>query len=106
MKINNVLTAKFIKRPNRFVAYVYLNDEEIKVHVPNTGRCREILIPDTTVVLRAGTNPNRKTKYDLIAAYKNDKLINIDSQVPNAVVEEALKNKKIEPLVKFNNIKR
>ena len=49
MKINNVLTAKFIKRPNRFVAYVYLNDEEIKVHVPNTGRCREILIPDTKI---------------------------------------------------------
>ncbi|GAB6151243.1 hypothetical protein JCM1406_24130 [Clostridium novyi] len=42
MKINNVLTAKFIKRPNRFVAYVYLNNEEVKVHVPNTGRCREI----------------------------------------------------------------
>lgn len=106
MKINNVLTAKFIKRLNRFIAYVYLNDEEIKVHVPNTGRCREILVPDTTVVLREGTNPNRKTKYDLIAAYKNDKLINIDSQVPNAVVEEALKNKKVLPLVKFNNIKR
>ncbi|KGM94001.1 XRE family transcriptional regulator [Clostridium novyi A str. 4552] len=106
MKINNVLTAKFIKRPNRFVAYVYLNNEEIKVHVPNTGRCREILVPDTKVVLREGTNPNRKTKYDLIAAYKRDKLINIDSQIPNAVVEEALKNKKIQPLVKFNNIKR
>lgn len=106
MKINNVVTAKFIKRPNRFVAYVYLNGEEVKVHVPNTGRCREILIEDTTVVLREGTNPNRKTKYDLIAAYKEDKLINIDSQIPNAVVEEGLKNKKIKKLEKFNNIKR
>lgn len=94
MKINNIIKAKFIKRPNRFIAYVQLNNEEIKVHVPNTGRCKEILIPGTTVILREGKNPNRKTQYDLISAYKEHKLINIDSQIPNYVVEEALKNKK------------
>ncbi|AYF53976.1 DNA/RNA nuclease SfsA [Clostridium botulinum C] len=106
MKINNIIKAKFIKRPNRFIAYVELNNEEIKVHVPNTGRCKEILIPGTTVILREGKNPNRKTQYDLISAYKEHKLINIDSQIPNYVVEEALKNKKIKTLNKFYNIKR
>src|SRR3712207_4861167 len=106
MKINNITKAKFIKRPNRFIAYVQLNNEEIKVHVPNTGRCKEILIPGTTVILREGKNPNRKTQYDLISAYKEHKLINIDSQIPNYVVEEALKNKKIKTLNKFYNIKK
>ncbi|PJI08243.1 MULTISPECIES: DNA/RNA nuclease SfsA [Clostridium] len=103
---NAVVKAKFVKRPNRFVAYVMLNNQEIMVHVPNTGRCREILIPDCTVVLREGSNPDRKTKYDLIGAYKGDKFINIDSQIPNKVVEEALRNKKIPNLTKYNTIMR
>ncbi len=103
---NNTIKAKFIKRPNRFIAYVNLNGEEIMVHVPNTGRCREILIPKSTVILKEGKNPNRKTKYDLIAGYKDNKIINIDSQVPNYVVEEALKNFKIKELKHYPIIKR
>lgn len=103
---NNIITAKFIKRPNRFIAHVKIDGEEQIVHVPNTGRCKEILTEGTTVVLAEGKNINRKTKYDLIAGYKKDKLINIDSQVPNAVVEEALKNKKISFLKKYIIIER
>ncbi|MCY6372789.1 DNA/RNA nuclease SfsA [Clostridium ganghwense] len=103
---SNIIKAEFIKRPNRFIAYVKLNEEEIVVHVPNTGRCREILIPGSTVILREGKNPNRKTKYDLIGGYKNNKFINIDSQVPNHVVDEALKNSKIEKLKNYPIIKR
>ena len=107
MKYNSVIRkAIFLRRPNRFQAYVILDDEELLVHVPNTGRCREILKEGCTVLLRKGTTPNRKTPYDLIAAYKGEVLINIDSQIPNKVVEEALRNKKIEKLVKFNNISR
>lgn len=107
LKIENaVVKAEFVRRPNRFQAYIKLNNEEIMVHVPNTGRCKEILIPGCTVVLREGNNPNRKTKYDLIGAYKGDKFINIDSQIPNKVVEEALKNKKISNLMKYNVIMR
>lgn len=100
----NIYEAIFISRPNRFNAIVLLNDEEIVVHVPNTGRCKEILIKGTKVFLREENNPNRKTKYDLIAAYKGDILINIDSQIPNKVVNEALLNKKIKELEKFNII--
>ena len=107
MKYNSVIRkAIFLRRPNRFQAYVVLDDEELLVHVPNTGRCREILKEGCTVLLRKGTTPNRKTPYDLIAAYKGEVLINIDSQIPNKVVEEALINKKIEKLVNFNNISR
>ncbi|WMJ80033.1 DNA/RNA nuclease SfsA [Clostridium sp. MB40-C1] len=103
---NNILRAEFIKRPNRFIAHVKLNGEEIIVHVPNTGRCKEILIPGATIILKEGKNPNRKTKYDLIAGYKDGKLINIDSQVPNYVVDEALKNSRIDKLKNYTIIQR
>lgn len=103
---NNFYKAKFIKRPNRFNAQVMLDNEIITVHVPNTGRCRELLKEDAIVILREELNPNRKTKYDLVAVYKGEVLINIDSQVPNKVVEEALKNEKIDKLKKYNIISR
>ncbi|NMM64118.1 DNA/RNA nuclease SfsA [Clostridium sp. P21] len=102
----NIIRSEFIRRPNRFQAYVKINGVETMVHVPNTGRCREILIPGCTVILREETNPNRKTKFDLIAAYKEGTLINIDSQIPNKVVEEALNNKKIKLLNKYNKVQR
>lgn len=103
---NNIVSAKFISRPNRFQAYVEIDGIETMVHVPNTGRCKEILVPNSTVILRKENNPMRKTKFDLIAGYKGRKLINIDSQIPNKVIEEALRNKKIEPLISYTNIKR
>lgn len=101
-----IIKAQFNRRPNRFQAYVKIGEDEVMVHVPNTGRCREILVEGCTVLLRYEPGENRKTKYDLIAAYKNDKLINIDSQIPNKVVDEALKNKKIENLTSYNVIER
>lgn len=107
MKYNkNIIKAEFINRPNRFHSNVLVNGKELKVHVPNTGRCREILIPGCTVFLREETNPTRKTPYDLIAAYKGSTLISIDSHIPNKVVDEALKNKKIKSLDKYTNILR
>lgn len=102
----NIVKAKFIKRPNRFQAYVLLNGKELMVHVPNTGRCKEILTFGSTVLLREENNPSRKTPYDLIAGYKGDTLINIDSHVPNKVVEEALIAKKIEGLEEYDLIQR
>ena len=98
--------AIFKNRPNRFQAYIMIDGKEIMVHVPNTGRCKEILVPNCTVILRKEDNAIRKTPYDLIAAYKDNILINIDSQIPNKVVYEALRNKKIEKLLGFNIISR
>ncbi|MBE6049920.1 MAG: DNA/RNA nuclease SfsA [Clostridium sp.] len=100
----NIYEAIFVKRPNRFNAIVVYNGEEIVVHVPNTGRCKELLIPGVTVLLREEKNPNRKTEFDLIAVYKEDKNICIDSQIPNKVVKEALVNKAVDKLVDYNNI--
>lgn len=104
--IKKVIRAEFIKRPNRFEAYVYIEGKEILVHVPNTGRNKEILVSGSIVILRQEDNPLRKTKYDLIAGYKGRKLINIDSQLPNKVVEEALREGKIEKLKKYIIIER
>jgi len=107
MLINKrVFIAEFIRRINRFEAYVDFNGKELRVHVPNTGRCKEILIPGSKVLLREELNPSRKTLYDLIAGYKNNKIINIDSQIPNKVVDEALKNKRVQKLTKYNILQR
>lgn len=100
----NIYEAIFVKRPNRFQGYVMFEGEEILVHVPNTGRCKEILIPGCTVLLREELNPTRKTKYDLIGAYKDGKNICIDSQIPNKVVKEALENRAVDNLKEFTNI--
>ncbi|WP_333861760.1 DNA/RNA nuclease SfsA [Clostridium sp.] len=101
-----IIRAKFIRRPNRFQGYVLIDGNETLVHVPNTGRCKEILIPGATVVLREENNPLRKTKYDLIGAYKRQRFINIDSQIPNKVVEEALIHGKIEGLKEYTMVER
>ncbi|MCQ1529581.1 DNA/RNA nuclease SfsA [Lutispora saccharofermentans] len=98
MQYKDTKEALFIKRPNRFIAHVLLDGKEEIVHVRNTGRCKEILMEGTKVILEASKNPNRKTAYSLIAAYKGDTLINIDSQIPNAVVFEGVKQGKI-PLI-------
>ena len=98
MMYKNIVPAKFLSRPNRFVANVKINGIETAVHVKNTGRCRELLLPDSTVYLEDfSENPrNRKLMYDLIAVEKGDLLINMDSQAPNKVVREALENDVIQ----------
>jgi len=90
MRYENIKQGKFISRPNRFIAYVEIDGKEEICHVKNTGRCRELLIPGTTVFVEESANPDRKTKYDLIAVYKGDLLINMDSQAPNKVMGEWL----------------
>lgn len=102
----DIRLVEFIRRQNRFQGFVNIDGVETMVHVPNTGRCKEILIPGCTVVLRLEDNPARKTKYDLIAGFKGDRLINIDSHIPNKVVEEALRNGHIETLRKYEIIER
>ena len=88
MHYQNVRGARFLDRPNRFIAHVELNGAVETVHVKNTGRCRELLVPGCTVYLEKGTNPNRKTAYDLIAVEKGTRLINMDAQAPNKVFAE------------------
>ncbi|MBQ3107299.1 MAG: DNA/RNA nuclease SfsA [Firmicutes bacterium] len=112
MQYKTMREARFLERPNRFVAIVELDGEKEKVHVKNTGRCRELLQPGVRVWLedsRAGeggqvrnsaarsgaaANPKaapRKTRYDLITVEKGSRLVNMDSQAPNKAAEEALR---------------
>ncbi|HBI93447.1 MAG TPA: DNA/RNA nuclease SfsA, partial [Terrisporobacter glycolicus] len=95
MKYNNMIKAKFIERPNRFVAYCDINGEVEKIHVKNTGKCKELLVPGYEVYLEKSNNPARATKYSLIAVKKGDRLINMDSQVTNKMVYEALEDKSL-----------
>ena len=91
MRYQKVEEGIFLRRPNRFIAHVDINGEEVVCHVKNTGRCRELLVPGTPVFFEKSDNLKRKTQYDVIAVQKGKKLINMDSQIPNRVVEEWLK---------------
>lgn len=91
MKYKNIIKAKFISRPNRFIAYVEIDGKVEIAHVKNTGRCKELLTDGATVYVKKSDNPLRKTKYDLITVEKNKMLINMDSQAPNKVFEEWVK---------------
>lgn len=110
MIYKNICKALFIKKLNRFSALVFLNGNEILVHIKNTGRLSELLVNGASVVLEKSDNPNRKTEYDLVSVYKNNKLVNIDSQILNFVAFRELSNnfivsncKNIKREVKYKN---
>ncbi len=97
MKYENIVRATFLERPNRFIARVEIEGQRETVHVKNTGRCKELLLPGCEVWLTAPGTPGRKTKYDLVAVRKDTGvLFNIDSQAPNKVVKEWLLKKDYE----------
>jgi len=113
MKYSTVVPAKFISRPNRFIAHVEVNGVDTVVHVKNTGRCKELLVPGCTVYLEKPDNPARKTPYDLIAVEKavpdatrkskqKTILINMDSQAPNKVAAEWIRaHQELFPKITF-----
>ena len=88
MHYNDITRAIFLSRPNRFIAHVDLDGAEMVVHVKNTGRCRELLVPGTVVYLEKGTTPGRKTPYDLVSVEKGERLVNMDAQAPNRAFAE------------------
>lgn len=96
MKYYNIKPAKFLNRLNRFIAEIEINNKIELCHVKNTGRCKELLIKGTDVFVQENNNENRKTKYSLICVKKDNILINIDSQIPNYVVKEAIEKGVIE----------
>ena len=106
MKYTEIVEAKFIERPNRFIANVEIEGNPVTVHVKNTGRCKELLVKGATVYLEKAKNPERKTPYDLVAVETPIGIINIDSQAPNAVVKEWLLKQdydKVIPEYKYGN---
>ncbi len=110
MKYPNITAAAFIRRENRFVATVELDGAVMQVHVKNTGRCKELLVPGAKVYLTRSDNPKRRYAYDLVAVEKDDLLVNMDSQAPNAVFRDYLESGKflsgitrIQPEFRFGN---
>lgn len=101
MKYKNITIGEFIERPNRFIAKVHIDGVVHTVHVKNTGRCKEILVPGATVYLEKSDNPDRKTVYDLVSAKKGERIINMDSQLPNYLVEEWLKKQNVIKDISF-----
>lgn len=95
MKYRQIEEALFIDRPNRFIAHVLRDGVEETVHVKNTGRCKELLLPGAKVYLEKGDNPKRTTAFDLVAVQKGNRPVNMDSQAPNKVVEEWLYKKEL-----------
>lgn len=92
MEYSNMVPGVFLDRPNRFIALVEIDGAVETVHVKNTGRCRELLPKGARVYCQRSDNPARKTKYDLISVEKNGRLINMDSQAPNAAAGEWLRS--------------
>ena len=100
MQYQNITKAVFIDRPNRFIAHAEVHGTVETVHVKNTGRCRELLVPGAEIWLTEPGTPGRKTRYDLIAVRKtNGILFNIDSQAPNAVVKEWLDRQNFDKVI-------
>ena len=106
MEYGNMVEARFLRRVNRFTAFVELNGQEEMVHVKNTGRCKELLLEGARVFLEEADKEGRKTKYSLIAVYKGDMLVNMDSQAPNQMAAEALAEGKIEEIGEVGFLKR
>lgn len=97
MKYTQITEGRFLSRPNRFIAYVDMGGRTEKVHVKNTGRCRELLVEDAVVYLEKGVSPGRSTGYDLVAVKKGNRMINMDSNAPNKAVGEWLLKKELFP---------
>lgn len=93
----NMVSGKFIDRPNRFIALVEINGHIEKAHVMNTGRCRELLIPGTDIFCQQHDDPKRKTKYSLVTVKKGEQLVNMDSQVPNRLAAQMIEEGRILP---------
>ena len=106
MEYGKMVEARFLRRVNRFTAFVELNGQEEMVHVKNTGRCKELLLEGARVFLEEADKEGRKTKYSLIAVYKGDVLVNMDSQAPNQMAAEALAEGKIKEIGEVEFLKR
>ncbi len=91
MHYSHIRKGEFLRRPNRFIAHVLLNGEEVICHVKNTGRLKELLLPGATVFLEESDNTARKTRFDLVAVMRGDAVVNIDSQAPNQAVGDWLR---------------
>ena len=105
MENENIKKAIFLERKNRFIAEIEINNKIELCHVKNTGRCKELFIKGATIYVQENDKAERKTKYSLISILKGNKHINIDSQIPNYVAMEAIKQKNIKEIENISFLK-
>lgn len=101
MRYERIIKGTFLERPNRFLAYAKLMGKKETIHVKNTGRCAELLKSGATIYVQESDNPERKTKWDLIGVEKGERLVNMDSQIPNKVVQEWIESGNLFEDVRF-----
>ncbi|MGE7666604.1 DNA/RNA nuclease SfsA [Ureibacillus composti] len=106
MKYEKIVHGQFDQRINRFIAEVTIDGVKERVHVKNTGRLKELFLPGADVLLEETNNPNRKTKYSLTAVMKQGRWVNIDSQAPNKVAFDAVRDGKISEIGEVTTLKR
>ncbi len=97
MQYDNIRRGQFISRPNRFIANILVNGKEEICHVKNTGRCTELLVPGATIFVQEVKNDRRRTKFDLVSVFKGERLVNIDSQIPNNIFREWIESNNYFP---------
>jgi sugar fermentation stimulation protein A len=103
---SDLVEGKFISRENRFAALVMIDGDREWVHVPNSGRMRELLFPGADVLLHESSSTARQTAYDLVAVETQDVLVSVDSRVPNTVIAEGLTSGTIPGLEAYGEFKR
>ncbi|OWT32828.1 sugar fermentation stimulation protein SfsA [Methanobrevibacter sp. 87.7] len=104
--MSDFVKAIFKSRPNRFIAICDIDGKEVKAHVPNTGRCKELLIERVTVYLLPSDNPNRKTKYSLLFVVNKGELVSLYSQDANRIVFDGIKSGKVKEFLGYNILER
>ena len=97
MRYHNIVRGTFVRRENRFIGICLVHGKSERVHIRNTGRCAELFVPGASVFLQYAPSPQKKTAYTLIALYKGERLINLDSLAPNKLVLEYLAQGKLLP---------
>ena len=100
--MTDLVKAIFRNRANRFIAEVELDGEIVRAHLPNTGRCKELLLDGATVYLKPSDNPNRKTKYSLYLVENNGALVAMYSQQASNIVIDAILNNKVKELSRYD----
>lgn len=97
MRYPEIVPGTFIRRENRFIGICLIHGKSERVHIRNTGRCAELFVPGASVFLQYAPSPQKKTAYTLIALYKENRLINLDSLAPNKLVLEYLEQGNLLP---------
>jgi len=106
VSVDSLITARLIKRLNRFAALVEVEGKEEMAHIPNSGRMKDLLYPDARVIIKKAGGKGRKTPYDLLFAFHGEYTVSIDSRLPNYLLEEAIKKGKIPELSGYQQINR